>query len=69
MNVALFWDVDPCGPYVNRSFGGTFHLNLQSRKLAEKEVGGDAFLRNVGSNTSYTMLYPRRWYLSSSIIS
>jgi hypothetical protein len=31
INVAIFWDIAPCGPYMNR-FGGTYHLHLQGRK-------------------------------------
>jgi hypothetical protein len=34
MNVATFWDIASCSPYVNRRFGGTYHLHFQSRKLA-----------------------------------
>jgi hypothetical protein len=26
MNVTIFWDTVPCSQYVNRSFGGTYHL-------------------------------------------
>jgi hypothetical protein len=26
MNVALFWDIAPCSPYVNRRFGGIYHI-------------------------------------------
>jgi hypothetical protein len=32
MNVTIFWDIAPCSPYVNRRFGGTYHLYLQGRK-------------------------------------
>jgi hypothetical protein len=38
MNVAIFWDIAPCSPYVNRCFGGTYHLRLQDRKSAEQET-------------------------------
>jgi hypothetical protein len=38
MNVAIFWDVEPCGPYMNRRFGGTHHLHIQGRKSAEQET-------------------------------
>jgi hypothetical protein len=34
--VAIFWDIAPCSPYVNRCFRGTYHLHLQGRKSAEK---------------------------------
>jgi hypothetical protein len=29
MNVAMFWDIAPYSPYVNRRFGGMYHLHLQ----------------------------------------
>jgi hypothetical protein len=72
-NVAIFWDIAPCSSYMNRCFGGTYHLYLQvvtlrysnSACLAmltfDPEYGGDTFLRNVGSLVDYTALYPRRW--------
>jgi hypothetical protein len=64
MKNAVFWDVAPCRSSVNRRFGGTYHINLQGRKIRERETsacrwlqsaadfypedGGDTFLRNVG---------------------
>jgi hypothetical protein len=35
-NVAIFLDIAPCIPYVNRRFGGTYHLYFQGQKLAEQ---------------------------------
>jgi hypothetical protein len=35
MKKAVFWDVAPCRSYVNRSFGGTYLLHLQGRKIHE----------------------------------
>jgi hypothetical protein len=37
-NVAIFWDVAQCSPYVNQRFGVTSHLHLQGTKLAEQET-------------------------------
>jgi hypothetical protein len=37
MNAAIFWDITPCSPYMNRRFGGTFNLYLQGRKSVGKE--------------------------------
>jgi hypothetical protein len=76
MNVAIFWDLAPCSPYVNRRFGGTYHLHLQGRKSLRQETsdqqvaglifdcehGGDTFLRNIGSHMNNTALYPRRFF-------
>jgi hypothetical protein len=80
MKHGIFWDITPCSQYMNRGFGGTYHLYLQGRKSAEQETsetwwlgtwfparlifdpeaGGDTFLRNVGSYTDYTAVYPTR---------
>jgi hypothetical protein len=38
MNVAIFWDVAQCSLFVNRRFGGTYHLLLQGWKSAEQET-------------------------------
>jgi hypothetical protein len=38
MDVAIFWDIAPFNPYVNRSFGGMYHFHLQGRKSAEQET-------------------------------
>jgi hypothetical protein len=32
MKIAFFWDVAPCGFYINRRFGGTCRLHLQGRR-------------------------------------
>jgi hypothetical protein len=32
-NVAIFWDIAPCSPYVNRRFGRTYHVQLGDRKM------------------------------------
>jgi hypothetical protein len=34
MNVATFWDIAPCSPYVNRCFGGKYHLHLQGSRIS-----------------------------------
>jgi hypothetical protein len=36
-DVAIFWDILPNSPYVNRRFGGTYHLHLQCRKSADQQ--------------------------------
>jgi hypothetical protein len=33
---AVFWNVAPCRSCVNRRFGGTYRLYLQSRKIRER---------------------------------
>lgn len=33
INVATFWDITACSPYVNRRFGRTYHVLLPSRLL------------------------------------
>jgi hypothetical protein len=38
MNVAIFWDIAPCNPYVNRRFVETYHLHVQGWISAEQEI-------------------------------
>jgi hypothetical protein len=37
-NVAIFRDIASCSQYVNRRFGVTYHLDLQSPKSSEQEI-------------------------------
>jgi hypothetical protein len=37
MKVVTFWDIAPCGLYVNRRFERKYQLQLQCRKLAEQD--------------------------------
>jgi hypothetical protein len=32
LDVVIFWDIAPCSPFVNRRFGGTYHLHAQVRR-------------------------------------
>jgi hypothetical protein len=36
MKNAVFWDVEPCTPVVNRRFGGKYCLHLLGRKIPER---------------------------------
>jgi hypothetical protein len=71
--VAIFWDIARCSQYVNRRFGGTYHLHLQHAisffgLLFDPEDGDDKFLRNIGSYMYYRALYPRRRQHSTQAI-
>jgi hypothetical protein len=72
----IFWDITPCSPLkVNRRFGGTYRLHLESQiallatcfhdslllgLFLDPEEEGDMFLRNVDwLSADYTALYPR----------
>jgi hypothetical protein len=50
MKVAIFWDIAPCGPYVNGLFSGAYDFHLQWTKIS----------RNVVSLTDYTALLSRK---------
>jgi hypothetical protein len=42
MKCSVFWDISPCNPLkVNRRFGGTYRLHLESRRIdhARKQRG------------------------------
>jgi hypothetical protein len=50
MNAAIFWDIAQCNPYVNRLFGGTYHLHIQGRKSAEQETRAQQVVRLIPSS-------------------
>jgi hypothetical protein len=41
---AIFWDILPSSSYMNRRFGGTYHLHLQGRISAEQETSESRWL-------------------------
>jgi hypothetical protein len=51
MNAAILWDIAPCSPYVNRRFGGNYHLHhvaphalsCLAQLIFDPEDGGDMF--------------------------
>jgi hypothetical protein len=49
MNVAIFRDIAPCSPYVNRRFGRMYHLNIHGQQSAEQETGMPSHLLGAGS--------------------
>jgi hypothetical protein len=44
LKITIFWDISQCSPYMNRCFGGTYHLHLQGRKSAEQETSESRWL-------------------------
>jgi hypothetical protein len=38
LKIAVFWDIVPCGSYMNQRLGGTYHLHLQGRKSVKEET-------------------------------
>jgi hypothetical protein len=61
MNVAIFWDIAPCSPYVKRCFGGTYHFLLQGRKSAKQET-------SVQPEESVHILTTRRFIPEDGIV-
>jgi hypothetical protein len=64
MNYDIFWDIPQCSTYVNRRFGGTYHLCLQGWKSAEEEtsvqqVAGQVTLNIEVICSSETSVYIR----------
>jgi hypothetical protein len=49
MKYALFWDIEPCSPYMSRRFGGLYHLHLQGRKSAEQDTSENKWLGRMSS--------------------
>jgi hypothetical protein len=37
MKIAIFWDTAPCSPYMNRRFGGTYHLIFRVKNQLSKK--------------------------------
>jgi hypothetical protein len=78
MKTAVFWDVARCRSCVNRSFGGTYRLHLQTTATRLRwflacgffypEDGGDTFFRNMGSQKIYTAQRHRKRHSSEEII-
>jgi hypothetical protein len=58
---AVFWDVVPCRYFVNRHFGGTYHLHLQDRKV---RVGGTSVSRWLPKSKALTW---RSWESSKKL--
>jgi hypothetical protein len=55
MKNAVFWDVAPCSPFVNRRFGGTYRLHMQCRKICERGTSVSRWLQteHQSKTTSY----------------
>jgi hypothetical protein len=62
--IASFWDIAPYSLYELTWLGHLLSRWFLTRLIFGPEDGGDTFLRNVGSYTDYTVLYPRRWQFS-----
>jgi hypothetical protein len=55
MNNAVFWDVAPCRCFVNRRFGGTYHLHIQGIRNPRLLVYSYLFTLVHRSWISYTL--------------
>jgi hypothetical protein len=49
MKNAVFWDVLPCIPCVNRHFGGIYYLHLQGRKTSELGTRVNRWLQSAAT--------------------
>jgi hypothetical protein len=59
-NVANFWDITPCSPYVKRRFRGICCTLFFARLIFDHEDEVDNFALNVGSYMGQTALYARK---------
>jgi hypothetical protein len=50
------WDVASCSSCVNRHFGGTYHLQLQVRKIREQGTNVSRWLQASSSLTDFSTL-------------
>jgi hypothetical protein len=44
IKTAILWDIAPCSPYMNRRFGGMYHIHLPGRKSAAQETSESRWL-------------------------
>jgi hypothetical protein len=44
---AVFWNVAPCRSCVNRRFGITYRLHLQSRRIRQRGISVDRWLQSL----------------------
>jgi hypothetical protein len=44
LSATIFWDTVPCSPYVNLSFGGTYHPHIKGRESAEQDTSQQRLL-------------------------
>jgi hypothetical protein len=56
----VFWEVGLCRSCVNRSFGGTYRLNFQGRKMRQRGTSVSRWLQNVAN---YSTLKWRQYVL------
>jgi hypothetical protein len=55
MKNAVFWDVAPCRPSVNRRFGGTYRLHLQGRKIRERGTSVSRWLQTAPADAGSSL--------------
>jgi hypothetical protein len=65
MKNAVFWDVAPCRSCVNRRFGGTYRLHLQSRKIRERGTSVSRWLHTADIQEDGILYSQRRENLKS----
>jgi hypothetical protein len=66
IKIAIFWDIAPCSLYMNRSFGGTYHLHLQGRKSAKQETSDSRSLYNCYPDPQLILPSQLLWLVSCS---
>jgi hypothetical protein len=57
MKNAVLWDVGPCRYCVNRRFGGTYRLQLQGRKIRERETSVSRWMQSAHGGFSLADFY------------
>lgn len=61
LNVAIFRDITPCRPYVNRGFERKYHLHLQGKKTTKHKISVQHVTWHLLHAGFYTALHPSRW--------
>jgi hypothetical protein len=63
MKNTVFWNVVPCRSWVNRRFGGMYHLHLQGRKIREQVVADCCHLLTLFPRSRIFLPWRGRWYV------
>jgi hypothetical protein len=57
MNVAAFWDIAPCSPYVNRRFRGTITYIFRVKNQPSKTPAGRRWLGRISNSGGIKLNY------------
>jgi hypothetical protein len=63
VDVATFWDIWPCSPYVNRRLRETYHLHLWKQISVEQEISVQQVAKQNSSSETSVHIRTTRLYI------